>query len=77
MCDVCRIKKIDPKKLNGVRLHTNTAHFYTAKNSSLKVNLCNYHDRELFLRGEKSFLERHPKILRFLGLQEDETELFA
>lgn len=66
MCDVCRNEKIDsqfkngPKKLDKFR--QKLYNFFEDKEAT--VTLCHLHSYELFLMGERKFVERHPLLVR-------------
>jgi hypothetical protein len=66
MCDVCRNEGMDrffkngPKKTDTFR--QKLYNFFQDREAV--VSLCHIHSYELFLIGEKKFVERHPLLVR-------------
>lgn len=65
MCDVCRCEGLDSAFKNGPRkletFRQKLYNFYQEKEAI--IGLCHIHSYELFLIGEKRFVERHPLLV--------------
>lgn len=75
MCDVCNFEEIDTEMLNGKNKRVSPTQLHQAKGNISQLNLCNFHDIEFFLLGERRFIKKYPKLLRKLGLHEEELVL--
>lgn len=74
MCDVCRLSKQDSYKLNGNNIERFYPKFFSKEAmSASSIQLCKYHDRQLFKLGERVFFKVHPRILRHLGVSSSES----
>lgn len=66
MCDVCKCEGLDSAFRNGPRrpetFRQRLYNFYHEKEAI--VALCHIHSYELFLIGEKRFVERHPLLVK-------------
>ena len=76
MCDVCKTHKKDTYQINGpskhqVRVWSTLYNVY--QNLYAKVELCRYHDIELFKSGEKEFFSQY---LGLHGHLKGESERF-
>ena len=62
MCDVCRIKKLNWKFLNGPKRTSLTkAQLHGLyKSRAATIVLCHLHHIQLFMMGESFFLQAHP-----------------
>lgn len=70
MCDVCKIRGLDYKFLNGKKDWLKQNFLYKVLvGKTAKVKLCHLHDIELFHMGEKRFVMQHIELLRVLKNQ--------
>ncbi|TNF30562.1 MAG: hypothetical protein EP319_04770 [Deltaproteobacteria bacterium] len=67
MCDVCDVEEIDTYKVNGEN-KIYGATLYTVMPEDLTVDLCKLHSIQLFLVGEKRFLENNPTFCEILQI---------
>ncbi len=64
MCDVCKSHQKNTYQLNGPKFrktHHNTL-FNIYKNMNANIELCRYHDVELFKFGETKFFTHYYKL---------------
>lgn len=75
MCDVCSFEGIDSEKLNGYKSrYKKICKIHGAKSQNVNnITLCYFHDIELFKNGEKRFFQIHPKLLRRVGVSQEEA----
>lgn len=66
MCVVCQVEGQDWKFRNGAKrreiFNLKLYNFYQAKVA--QIGLCHCHSYELFLVGERRFLESYPKLVK-------------
>lgn len=65
MCDVCKIKNLNPYILNGnkpTRLQQKLYRFF--KDNVANLSLCYVHSIELFGLGERRFITKYPYLVR-------------
>lgn len=66
MCDVCHNENLDSLFKNGPKkTEVSRQRLYSFFQDKVAlVTLCHLHSHELFLVGEKKFLEKHPLLVR-------------
>lgn len=68
MCDVCSSEGIDWKFVNGTKDGLHQVKLYRVYKDKMAVcKLCHLHGIELFVLGEKRFIENHLNFARELA----------
>ena len=85
MCHVCESEGLDWKYMNGadedsstVRSSLQRARLYRVYQDRVaQIKLCHIHSIELFLLGERRFLEHHPALCYELGAKQKKFAVAA
>jgi hypothetical protein len=70
MCEVCKTEGEDYLFKNGSKKFLSTSHLYKVfRDTAAPVKLCHVHGIELFLMGERRFLQAHLDFARVLAVR--------
>lgn len=74
MCIVCTSQGVDRKFVNGARIGLFHHHIFgKSKNKKVNIQLCFIHSRELFMIGEKRFLEKYYLVAHALVKNDEDS----